>query len=74
MTSTETIIVTLISTLNIFLFVAITLEAGIQKNLTKSWRFSRGMSVVGLRLSLGFTVILLMTEAVVLKGAVIQII
>ena len=47
MTSTEAIIVTLIPTLNMFLFVAIILEGATQKNLTKSWRFSREMSVVG---------------------------
>ena len=44
-------IVTLIPTLNIFLSVTITLEAAIQKNLKKSWRFSREISVVGCRYS-----------------------
>ena len=38
-------------TLNIFLSVAITLEAIIQNNLTKSWRSSREISVVGCRYS-----------------------
>ena len=42
-------IVTLMPTLNMFLSVAITLEAAIQNNLTKSWRFSREISVVGCR-------------------------
>ena len=51
MTSIETIIVTLMPTLNIFLSVGMTLEVGIQDNLTKSWRFSREMFVVGLRYS-----------------------
>ena len=69
-----------IVTLNVFFSFAITLEAAIQNNLTKSWRFSREKSVVEFRYSmklyyssmvivrpsfLGFTVILLMTEAVV---------
>ena len=73
-------IVTLMQTLNVFFSFAITLEAAIQNNLTKSWRFSREKSVVEFRYStklyyssmvivrpsfLGFTVILLMTEAVV---------
>ena len=40
-------IVTLMPTLNMFLSVAITLQAAIQNNLTKSWRFSREISVVG---------------------------
>ena len=35
------------STLNIMLSVAITFEAAIQNNLTKSWRFLREMFVVG---------------------------
>ena len=67
-------------TLNVFLSFVISLEAAIQNNLTKSWKFSIEMSVVEFRysmklqyssmvrvkpLSLGFTVILLMTEAVV---------
>ena len=33
-------------------FNAITLEAAIQNNLTKSWRFSREMSVVEFRYSI----------------------
>ena len=66
--------------LNVFFSFAITLEVIIQNNLTKSWRFSRVMSLVEFcysmklqyssmvivkPLSLGFTVILLITEAVV---------
>ena len=75
-------IVTLMLTLNVFFcfLFAITLEPAIQNNLTKSWRFSREMSVLEFRygmklqyssmvivkpLSLGLAVILLMTEAVV---------
>ena len=80
MTSIEAIIVTLMLALNVFFSFAITLDAAIQNNLTKSWRFSREMSLVQFRcsmklqlsftvivkpLSLGFTVILLLTEAVV---------
>ena len=72
MTSIGAIIVTLTLTLNVFLSFAITLEGTIQNNLTKSWRFSNVCGGVPLQhetiiqkpLSLGFTVILLMTEAV----------
>ena len=39
-------------TLNIFMSFAITLEAAIQNNLTKSWRFSKEMSVVKFRYSM----------------------
>ena len=46
MTSIEAIIVTLMPTLNISLSVAIALKAAIQNNFSKSWRFSRGKSVV----------------------------
>ena len=49
-TSIEAIL-TLMSTLNIILSVAITLEAVIQNNLTKSWRFLREISTVGFRYS-----------------------
>ena len=49
MTSIEVITVTLMQTLNIFLSVAITFEAAIQNNLSKSWRFSREISVVEFR-------------------------
>ena len=72
MSSTGAIIVTLMLTLKVFLSFAITLEAAIHNNLTKFWRFSRKMSGVKFSysyvvkpLSLGFTVTLLMTEAVV---------
>ena len=51
MSSIEAIIVTLIPRLNMFLSVAITLEATIQNNPTESWRFSREMSVMVLRYS-----------------------
>ena len=51
MTSTDAIIVTLVPTLNTFLSVAVTLEAAIENNVTRSWRFSRKMSVVGFRRS-----------------------
>ena len=47
MTSTEALIVTLLPTLSIFSFVAITLETTIENNLTKYWRFSREMSMMG---------------------------
>ena len=46
MTYIETIMVTLMQTLGISLSVVITLKAAIQNKLSKSWRFSRGMSVV----------------------------
>ena len=46
MTSIEGITVNLMLALNVFLSFAITLEAAIQNNLTKSWRFSREMSLV----------------------------
>ena len=49
MTSIEVITVTLMQTLNIFLSVAITFEAAIQNNLSKSWRFSREISAVEFR-------------------------
>ena len=49
MTSIEAILVTLMPTLKIFLSVTITLEAAIQNNLSKSWRFSRDISVVEFR-------------------------
>ena len=80
MTTITAIIVTLMLALDVFLSFAITLEAAIQNNLTKSWRFSREMSfvefcysmklqynsmVIVKPLSLGFTVLLLITEAVV---------
>ena len=80
MTSIEAKIVTLMLALNVFQSLAITLEAAIQINHTKSWRFSRQISVVKFRysmklqyssmvivklLSLRFTVILLMTQTVV---------
>ena len=80
MTTIEAIIVTLMLALNVFLSFAITSEAAIQINLTKSWRFSREMSLVQFcysmklqyssmvtvkPLPLGFTVILPITEAVV---------
>ena len=52
MTSAEAIIVTLMLTLNVFLSFAITLEAAIQNNFTKSWRFSKEMSVVEFRYSM----------------------
>ena len=73
---------TLMLTLNVFLSFAITSEATIQNNLRKSWRFSREMfvgefhysmklqyssMVIVKLLPLGFTVILLMTKAVVRK-------
>ena len=45
-TSVESIIVTLMPKLNLFLSSVITLEAAIQNNLTKSWRFLREMSLV----------------------------
>ena len=48
----EAIIVTLMLTLNVFLSFAITLEAAIQNNFTKSWRFSKEMSVVEFRYSM----------------------
>ena len=51
MTSSEAILLTLMPTLNIFLFVAITLEVAIQNNLSKSQRFSREISVVQFRYS-----------------------
>ena len=41
--------VSLVPTLNIFLSITITSEAAIQKNLSKSWRFSKELSVVELR-------------------------
>ena len=44
-------VVTLMPTLNIFLSVSITLEATIQNNLTKSWRFSREICVARFRYS-----------------------
>ena len=80
MTTIEAIIMTLMLALNVFLSFAITFEAAIQNNLTKSWRFSREMSLVEFcysikllyssmvivkPMSLGFTVILPVTEAVV---------
>ena len=80
MITIEAIIVTLMLALNVLLSFAITLEAAIQNNLTKSWRFSRETSLVEFcysmklqyssmvivkPLSLGFTVILLIMEAVV---------
>ena len=46
MTTIEAIIVTLMLALNVFLSFAITLEAAIQSNLTKSWKFSRKMYLV----------------------------
>ena len=52
MTSIEAITLTLILTLNVFLSFAITLEAAIQNNLIKSWRFSREMVVVEFRYSM----------------------
>ena len=52
MTSTEAIIVTLMLTLNVFLSFVINLEAAIQNNLTKSWKFSIEMSVVEFRYSM----------------------
>ena len=46
MISTEAIFVTLMPTLNIFLFVAITLGTAIQNNSPRSRRFSWEISVV----------------------------
>ena len=46
MTSIEVMLETLIPTLNIFLFIAITLEATIQKNLSESRRVSTQISLV----------------------------
>ena len=46
MTSIEVTLETLIPTLNIFLFIAITLEATIQKNLSESRRVSTEISLV----------------------------
>ena len=46
MISTEAIFATLMPTLNIFLFVAITLGTAIQNNSPRSRRFSREISVV----------------------------
>ena len=51
MASIEAVMVTLPPTLNIFLSVAITLEAAIQNNLSKSSRFSREIPVVEFRYS-----------------------
>ena len=51
MTSIDAIMVTLMPTLKVCLFVAITLKASIKNNLSKSWRFSMKMSVVEFRYS-----------------------
>ena len=51
MTAIETILVILMPTLNMFLSVAITLEATIQNNLSKSRKFLREISVVEFRYS-----------------------
>ena len=51
MTSIEAIMLTLMPTLNIFLSVVTTLKANIQNSLSKSWRFSKEISVVEFRYS-----------------------
>ena len=72
MTSVETTIMILMPTLNKFLSAAMTWDTSIQNNLTKLGDFQEKYlwwsSVIVKPLFLGFTVILLMTEAAVLKN------
>ena len=51
MTLIEAVLVTLMPTLNMYLYVAINLEAAITNNLSKSRKFSREISAVEFRCS-----------------------